>query len=84
MSEVGLERKLDHRLPTAVLGGSLSPNEESVVAACMDGVYTLKLSTQGSERQLYSITISYASSAHWLEDRDLILSGGYDGTAAVA
>ena len=76
MTEISLQKRIDHKLPTAVLGGALSPNSTSIAAACMDGVYTLELAS-GEFRKLYRHN-SYASSAHWI-DPDQILSGGYDG-----
>ncbi|KAA5539195.1 hypothetical protein FYK55_25070 [Roseiconus nitratireducens] len=76
MNEVKLQKVDDHRLPTAILGGSLAPDARSVVAACMDGIYTVDLDS-GDYDQRYAHD-SYASSAHWLAD-DVILSGGYDG-----
>ena len=80
MINVKLEKKLDRRLPTAALGGSLAPETESsqsnsLVAACMDGVYRLNLQS-GEHQKLYAHE-SYASSAHWLANGS-ILSGGYD------
>ncbi|MEL6105523.1 MAG: hypothetical protein AAFU85_05790 [Planctomycetota bacterium] len=76
MTSVELKKLRDQRLPTATLGGSLSPDCDSVAAACMDGVYRLELES-GAKERLHSHQ-SYASSAHWLSD-GTILSGGYDG-----
>ncbi len=76
MTTIALEKKHDHRLPTAILGGSLSPSDTSAVVACMDGVYTLDIAS-GESKKHYAHE-SYVSSAHWLAG-DVLLSGGYDG-----
>lgn len=76
MSDIKLERAANHRTPTAILGGGLSPDAQAIVAACMDGVYRVDLKT-GEHNRLYAHE-SYASSAHWLAD-DVVVSGGYDG-----
>jgi WD40 repeat protein len=76
MNEMKLEKKHAHKLPMGILGGSLSPNGEQIVAACMDGVYTTLLEKRQPQR-LYAHD-SYVSSARWLQD-DVVLSAGYDG-----
>lgn len=76
MTSIQLRKLRDQRLPTAILGGSLSPDANSVAAACMDGVYRLDL--ESGKREKLHAHESYASSAHWLSD-ETVLSGGYDG-----
>ena len=76
MKTVKLEKKHEQWLPTAILGGSLSPDASAVAAACMDGVYRLAIESGGKEK-LHAHE-SYATSAHWLAN-DTILSAGYDG-----
>ncbi|MEO1525534.1 MAG: hypothetical protein AAFX06_08855 [Planctomycetota bacterium] len=76
MTSVKLEKTRDRRLPTGILGGSLSPDANAVVAACMGGVYRLELGN-GKKQKLHAHE-SYATSAHWLTD-GTVLSGGYDG-----
>ncbi|MCA9139913.1 MAG: WD40 repeat domain-containing protein, partial [Planctomycetales bacterium] len=71
-----LERRHDHKLPTGVLGASLSPDGRSIVAGCMDGVYKQSLD-DGGHQKLYAHH-SYVSSAKWVRE-DLILTAGYDG-----
>lgn len=78
MSQMKLEKRSGQRLPTAILGGALGPDGDSVVTACMDGVYTLRLG-KGEPQKRYAHD-SYASSAHWLPG-DVVFSSGYDGKA---
>jgi WD40 repeat protein len=77
MSKPTLSKKHEFKLPSGVLGASLSPDGASLVAACMDGVYRLNFDPH-EHQKLYSHG-SYVSSTEWLAN-DKILSAGYDGT----
>lgn len=73
---VKLKKRTEFKLPTGVLGASLAADANTIVAACMDGVYRQSLET-GEHEKLYAHQ-SYASSVHWINE-DLIVSAGYDG-----
>jgi len=66
----------EFKLPMGILAGAIAPDQNSIVAGCLDGVYRADLESQSFEK-LYRHE-SYVSSVHWLGS-GLILSAGYDG-----
>ena len=78
MNAITFKRTTHFRLPTAILGASLSADGQSMVAACMDGVYLADLESKSAERIVQHE--SYVSSAVFLPDQNTIVSAGYDGT----
>ncbi len=76
MNQPTLRKKHDFKLPTGILGASFAPDGQSLVAACMDGVYRVELASQ-QEKKLYQHD-SYVSSAAWVSN-ELLVSAGYDG-----
>jgi len=72
-----LNRTIDFKLPTAILGASLASDERSLVAACMDGVYIAELEAKSFER--IGGHDSYVSSTVYLGDQNRIVTAGYDG-----
>lgn len=79
MDGLTLTEKRKHKLPMGVLAAALLPDENRLVAACMDGVYLTTLDQSVEPARLYAHD-SYVSSVHWLGD-DIIVSTGYDGMA---
>jgi len=77
MESKKLNRTIDFKLPTAILGASLASDERSLVAACMDGVYIAELAAKSFER--IGGHDSYVSSAAYLGDQNRIVTAGYDG-----
>lgn len=72
-----LQRTIDFKLPTAILGASLASDGSSLVAGCMDGVYRVDLNAR-SFKQIGSHD-SYVSSAAFLTKQGQLISAGYDG-----
>ena len=77
MNLMTLKRTTHFKLPTAILGASLSVDGRSMVAACMDGVYVADLESKSADKIVQHG--SYVSSAAFLPDQDTIVSAGYDG-----
>lgn len=77
MESKKLNRTIDFKLPTAILGASLSRDERTLVAACMDGVYVAELEAKSFDR--IGGHESYVSSAAFLHDQNRIVTSGYDG-----
>ena len=64
-------------LPSTVLSLSIGW-EGSLLCACMDGgIYRIDI--ESGEREELFRHDSFASSVHWLPERRLVLSAGYDG-----
>ncbi len=72
-----LQRTVDFKLPTAILGAGLSHDGVSLVAGCMDGVYRVDLNAK-SFKQIGTHD-SYVSSAAFLSKHGQFVSAGYDG-----
>ena len=72
-----LDRLVQHKTPTGVLGFDFGFSQEALFLACVDGVYDMN-STSGEANLLYSHG-SYASSVVTLADQKTIVSAGYDG-----
>jgi hypothetical protein len=66
----------EFKLPMGILAGSIAPEENHIVAGCMDGVYRADLESKQFEK-LYSHE-SYVSSVYCLSDKSIV-SAGYDG-----
>ena len=66
------------RVPSGVLAIALAPNEKSVLAGSLNGVYVASLESDEHEK-LFEHD-SYVSSVEWLDD-STIISASYDGTA---
>jgi WD40 repeat protein len=77
MISTSLSLTADFKLPTGILGASVSDDGTSLVAACMDGIYQADLQSQSSEK--IGQHSSYVSSAAFLPERDAVISAGYDG-----
>jgi WD40 repeat protein len=77
MQPMKLTRSVDFKLPTAILGASLSSDNQSLVAGCMDGVYSVSLKDKSFER--LGVHESYVSSAAYLPNQNAVVSAGYDG-----
>jgi WD40 repeat protein len=77
MNPKTLTKVNEFKLPTAVLGASLSSDGNSLVAGCMDGVYIANLAEKSFER--IGGHDSYVSSAAFLPSQNAIVSAGYDG-----
>lgn len=73
-----LNRIVDFRLPTGILGGTLAADHETLVAGCLDGVYLANVRSKSVER--IGLHSSYVSSATFFRNDAKILSAGYDGT----
>ena len=72
-----LKRIIDFKLPTGILGASLSANGTQLAAACMDGVYLADLQQRTHER--IGLHSSYVSSAEFVPGGDMLVTAGYDG-----
>ena len=80
--KVELKLRREIQLPTAVLGLDAAADGRTLYAACLDGgVY--RVDAGGGEPRLLSKHRSYASGVALLEDRSLLVSGGYDGALLV-
>ena len=77
MPEKKLTRKIAFKLPTAILGASLSSDDRSMVAGCMDGVYVVNMRDKSFER--IGGHESYVSSAAYLPEQKAWVTAGYDG-----
>lgn len=77
MNAPKLTKKHAFKLPTGVLSASLAPDGKSLVAGCMDGVYSLQFDPH-EEQKLYTHDNYVSSTARLVDDR--LLSAGYDGT----
>jgi len=75
--EVKLAREL--KLPSPVLGLTVSRDNATFYASCMDGGIYAVDATKGDARRIGKHD-SYASSVHLLPDQQTLISGGYDGT----
>ncbi|MGK0184945.1 MAG: WD40 repeat protein [Verrucomicrobiales bacterium] len=65
-------------LPSTVLGIAEDASAQRIFCACMDGgVYQVDLAS-GERSELYRHD-NFATGVHWLEDRQVLLSSGYDG-----
>ena len=65
------------QLPTGVLGASITPDGATLAAACMDGVYSVDVSSKSASK--LGEHRSYASSAVLLNASREVVSAGYDG-----
>ena len=72
-----LKRIKDFKLPTGVLGASLSSDGSVLAAGCMDGVHLADLGRKSSER--IGLHSSYVSSAAFIPGGDVLVTAGYDG-----
>ena len=71
-------RKLHgHKLPMGVLGADISPDGETIYAACMDGAYELDLRT--GRHELLTRHESFVSGAALLKKANQLVTAGYDG-----
>ncbi|MCA9036967.1 MAG: hypothetical protein KDA91_17650 [Planctomycetaceae bacterium] len=77
MKTLALNRSQHFKVPTAILGASLSSDSKLLAAACMDGIYLADLST-GTHEQIGRHS-SYVSSVAFLPCQSTVVSGGYDG-----
>ncbi len=66
-----------HKVPTAILGGDLAPDGRTLFASCMDGVY--RVDVESGEYEQLDKHNSYASSAAYLPDSNMLVTSGYDG-----
>lgn len=71
------KRIIDFKLPTGILGGSLSADGNQLAAGCMDGVYLADLQQRTHER--IGLHSSYVSSAAFVPGSDTLATAGYDG-----
>ncbi|MEZ6089759.1 MAG: hypothetical protein R3C05_17370 [Pirellulaceae bacterium] len=79
MTRVKLTEKHKHKLPMGLLGGLLLPDDKTIVAACMDGVYRTTIDRSIPPERLYGHE-SYARSVALVDDTTIV-STGYDGHA---
>ena len=77
MVSTTFNRTIDFKLPMGILDAALLPDEKSLVAACMDGVYIADL-TDRSFRKIGRHD-SYVRSAAVLVEKQQIVTAGYDG-----
>lgn len=77
MKSTSLNLTAEFKLPSGVLGASVSDDGTSLVAACMDGVYLAELVNKTSER--IGQHGSYVSSAAFLPEQHTVVTSGYDG-----
>ncbi|MCA9086496.1 MAG: hypothetical protein KDA81_20710 [Planctomycetaceae bacterium] len=77
MVSTTFNRTIDFKLPMGILDAALLPEEKSLVAACMDGVYIADL-TDRSFRKIGRHD-SYVRSAAVLVEKQQIVTAGYDG-----
>ena len=77
VAKIEYVRKSRHRLPTGTLGITKSHDEETIYAACIDGVYQLNAQT-GEIEKLYDHQ-SYASNVSVIPNSNFLVSSGYDG-----
>lgn len=77
MNSPTLTRITGFRVPSGILGASVSADGETAVAACMDGVYLIDMEDESATK--IGQHGSYVSSASFLEQDDVIVSAGYDG-----
>lgn len=77
MNQITLNRTTHFKLPTGILGAALSPDGRMLAAACMDGVYRADLQAKLAEK--IGQHDSYASSAFFVSDQNVVVSAGYDG-----
>ena len=78
LKELKTTRTTDFKVPTGVLGAALSPDGESLFAACMDGVYRTSLTDKSVER--IGEHSSYVSSAVACGRTNQLITAGYDGS----
>jgi WD40 repeat protein len=77
MTSTSLNLTAEFKLPSGILGASVSDDGASLVAACMDGVYLVDPVNKSSER--IGRHGSYVSSAAFLPEQNAVVSSGYDG-----
>ena len=77
MPTTSLKRIAEFRLPSGILGASVTDDGLWLIAACMDGVYAVDV--PGESASKIGEHRSYASSAAILPTRKTIVSAGYDG-----
>ena len=77
MNQLKLNKSNHFKLPTGVLGASLSADGGNLVAGSMDGIYLANLEAKSFER--IGQHASYVSSVAWIPDQNVIVSAGYDG-----
>lgn len=77
MNAPSLKRIARLRVPSGILGASVSADGNTITAACMDGVYLADLDEESVTR--IGTHGSYVSSAAFLAEDDIIVSAGYDG-----
>jgi WD40 repeat protein len=77
MAQPDLKRTHAFKLPSGILGAALSLDEQTLVAACLDGVYATDLS--GEQAVRIGRHDSYVSAAVRIPGTDTVVTGGYDG-----
>jgi WD40 repeat protein len=77
MNPPALNRTVDFKLPTGILGAALGPDDDELIAGCMDGIYRARLSTKASQQT--GRHSSYVSSAAWIPRLGQYVTAGYDG-----
>ncbi|MEO2016444.1 MAG: hypothetical protein ABGZ53_18965 [Fuerstiella sp.] len=77
MKPTSLNQTARFKLPTGIMGASVSDDGTSLVAACMDGVYLVDPGNESSEK--IGQHGSYVSSAAFLPEQNAVVSAGYDG-----
>jgi len=77
MNSPSLTRITDFRVPSGILGASVSADGDTAVAACMDGVYLIDIADESVTK--LGQHNSYVSSAAFHAQDDIIVSAGYDG-----
>lgn len=69
----------DHKLPTGVLGLTMTPDGQRAYAACADGSIHAVDPTSGETQMFEGRHQSFASGCVLLPDGRTLISGGYDG-----
>lgn len=77
MISTSLNHTSELKLPTGILGASVSDDGTSLVAACMDGIYLTDLANKSSEK--IGQHGSFVSSVAFLTEQNTVVSAGYDG-----
>lgn len=77
MSTPSLKQSQAFKLPMGILGGALSPDDQSLAVGCMDGVYRVNLQDKSFNK--IGEHESYASSTCWMSEPNEIVSAGFDG-----
>ena len=75
-----LSKLHQHELPTAALGMDVSQDGDTAFAACLDGVYRVDI--KSGEFRRIATHDSYVSGVALVEDRNQLITAGYDGVLA--